>query len=193
MLVEEAGQVLEAHILGSLVPSIEHLIMIGDPFQLRPTINTYGTHTSLSPRKIRPRIYRWVSRRPFHGSQVGKKDIQIRHVPYGTSFFFWALYVSNWCATSHASGDFKSYSVSCTRITLMTGRSKAHTVSIRNTLYPKLQDHDLVKDHPNVRGIQKNVFFLSHNHKENGEDIDGLSKYNQYEACFYFSISVWKC
>ena len=56
MLVEEAGQVLEAHILGSLVPSIEHLIMIGDPFQLRPTINTYGTYTSLSPRKIRPRI-----------------------------------------------------------------------------------------------------------------------------------------
>jgi superfamily I DNA and/or RNA helicase len=41
MLVEEAGQVLEAHILGSLVPSVEHLIMIGDPLQLRPTINNY--------------------------------------------------------------------------------------------------------------------------------------------------------
>ena len=59
-------------------------------------------------------------------------------------------------------------------------------ISIRNTLYPKLQDHDLVKDHPNVRGIQKNVFFLSHNHKENGGDIDGLSKYNQYEVCPHF-------
>jgi len=41
MLVEEAGQVLEAHILGSLVPSIEHLIMIGDPLQLRPTVNNF--------------------------------------------------------------------------------------------------------------------------------------------------------
>ena len=41
LLVEEAGQVLEAHILGSLVPSIEHLIMIGDPLQLRPTINNF--------------------------------------------------------------------------------------------------------------------------------------------------------
>ena len=41
MLVEEAGQVLEAHILGALVPSIEHLIMIGDPLQLRPTINNF--------------------------------------------------------------------------------------------------------------------------------------------------------
>ncbi|KAG8751519.1 hypothetical protein FRC14_007810 [Serendipita sp. 396] len=42
LLVEEAGQVLEAHILGSLVPSIEHVIMIGDPLQLRPTINNYS-------------------------------------------------------------------------------------------------------------------------------------------------------
>lgn len=41
MLVEEAGQVLEAHILGSLVPSVQHLIMIGDPQQLRPTLNNY--------------------------------------------------------------------------------------------------------------------------------------------------------
>ncbi|KIM23243.1 hypothetical protein M408DRAFT_264970, partial [Serendipita vermifera MAFF 305830] len=42
VLVEEAGQVLEAHVLGSLVPSIEHVIMIGDPLQLRPNISNYG-------------------------------------------------------------------------------------------------------------------------------------------------------
>lgn len=41
LLVEEAGQVLEAHILGALVRSIEHVILIGDPQQLRPTINNY--------------------------------------------------------------------------------------------------------------------------------------------------------
>jgi len=41
LLVEEAGQVMEAHILGSLVPSIEHLILIGDPLQLRPTLNNF--------------------------------------------------------------------------------------------------------------------------------------------------------
>ncbi|KAG8833029.1 hypothetical protein FRC17_000152 [Serendipita sp. 399] len=41
LLVEEAGQVLEAHVLGSLVSSVEHVIMIGDPLQLRPTINNY--------------------------------------------------------------------------------------------------------------------------------------------------------
>lgn len=41
MLVEEAGQVLEAHVLGSLVPTVQHLILIGDPLQLRPTLNNY--------------------------------------------------------------------------------------------------------------------------------------------------------
>ena len=42
MIVEEAGQVLEAHVLGSLVDSVEHLVLIGDPLQLRPTLNNYG-------------------------------------------------------------------------------------------------------------------------------------------------------
>lgn len=52
MLVEEAGQVLEAHVLGSLVPSIQHLILIGDPLQLRPTLNNYGTPVLYKHHKI---------------------------------------------------------------------------------------------------------------------------------------------
>ena len=42
LMVEEAGQVLEAHVLGSLVPSVEHLILIGDPLQLQPTLNNFS-------------------------------------------------------------------------------------------------------------------------------------------------------
>ena len=41
MIVEEAGQVLESHILASLVESVQHVILIGDPEQLRPIINCY--------------------------------------------------------------------------------------------------------------------------------------------------------
>lgn len=48
LLVEEAGQVLEAHILGSLVQSIEHVIMIGDPLQLRPNISNYSKSSRTS-------------------------------------------------------------------------------------------------------------------------------------------------
>lgn len=52
MLVEEAGQVLEAHVLGSLVPTIEHLILIGDPLQLRPTLNNYRLSSLTRPHTV---------------------------------------------------------------------------------------------------------------------------------------------
>ncbi|KAI0047489.1 hypothetical protein FA95DRAFT_1582635 [Auriscalpium vulgare] len=42
VMVEEAGQVLEAHTLAALVPSVEHLICIGDPDQLRPNLTTFA-------------------------------------------------------------------------------------------------------------------------------------------------------
>ncbi|KIY70900.1 hypothetical protein CYLTODRAFT_391263 [Cylindrobasidium torrendii FP15055 ss-10] len=42
VVVEEAGQVLESHVIAALVPSVEHLICIGDPEQLRPTLANYA-------------------------------------------------------------------------------------------------------------------------------------------------------
>ncbi|RAK95355.1 DEAD/DEAH box helicase family protein [Aspergillus ibericus CBS 121593] len=42
MLCEEAGEVLEAHLLPALLPSVEHVILIGDHFPLRPQIQVYG-------------------------------------------------------------------------------------------------------------------------------------------------------
>lgn len=42
IIVEEAGQVLEAHTLASLVDSVEHLVLVGDHLQLRPPISNYG-------------------------------------------------------------------------------------------------------------------------------------------------------
>eukprot|EP01071_Lankesteria_metandrocarpae_P006195 Lankesteria_metandrocarpae@DN4270_c0_g1_i1.p1 len=41
VIIEEAGEVLEAHVLTCLHESIKHLIMIGDHKQLRPRIETY--------------------------------------------------------------------------------------------------------------------------------------------------------
>jgi len=51
-----------------------------------------------------------------------------------------------------------------------------------NTLYPRLEDHELVRNYPDVRGIQKNVFFVTHQHKENDGGDDSASKYNTYEV-----------
>ncbi|RIA86082.1 hypothetical protein C1645_780424 [Glomus cerebriforme] len=49
IIVEEAGEVLEAHILSSLTPSTQHLILIGDHLQLRPHIATYTLSIDSQP------------------------------------------------------------------------------------------------------------------------------------------------
>ena len=79
MLVEEAGQVLEAHILGSLVPSIEHMILIGDPLQLRPTLNNYcGYWSILSIVAVTPHTARLVlSMDSKQGSQLYRFDMSL--------------------------------------------------------------------------------------------------------------------
>ncbi|KAI1989899.1 hypothetical protein LOZ53_003465 [Ophidiomyces ophidiicola] len=42
VLVEEAGEILESHILTSMTETTKHLILIGDHKQLRPKINNYN-------------------------------------------------------------------------------------------------------------------------------------------------------
>ncbi|KAI1339484.1 P-loop containing nucleoside triphosphate hydrolase protein [Xylariaceae sp. FL0016] len=42
VLVEEAGEILESHILTALTPSVKQLILIGDHKQLRPKVNNYA-------------------------------------------------------------------------------------------------------------------------------------------------------
>ncbi|KXJ79964.1 hypothetical protein RP20_CCG027365 [Aedes albopictus] len=42
VLIEEAAEVLESHIVASLTPFTEHCILIGDHFQLRPTTSVYA-------------------------------------------------------------------------------------------------------------------------------------------------------
>ncbi|KAL7920998.1 P-loop containing nucleoside triphosphate hydrolase protein [Trichoderma austrokoningii] len=42
VLVEEAGEILEAHVITSLGPSVQQLVLIGDHKQLRPKINNYN-------------------------------------------------------------------------------------------------------------------------------------------------------
>ena len=46
ILVEEAGEVLEAHVLAALTPATKQLIMIGDHLQLRPKVESYNLTVS---------------------------------------------------------------------------------------------------------------------------------------------------
>jgi replication-associated recombination protein RarA len=42
VIVEEAGEILESHVLTSLTSRVQHLIMIGDHQQLRPKVNVHN-------------------------------------------------------------------------------------------------------------------------------------------------------
>jgi hypothetical protein len=67
VIVEEAAEVLEAHILTSLAPTVEHLVLIGDHLQLPPKVEvcicsirldccvpeTHGRHWPSVPCKTR--------------------------------------------------------------------------------------------------------------------------------------------
>ncbi|KAG8876544.1 hypothetical protein FRB98_007247, partial [Tulasnella sp. 332] len=82
LLVEEAGQVLEAHILASLVPSIEQLILVGDPLQLRPTLANFNLSME---NKRTGQIYRFdqslMERLSEMGLRMSRLDVQRRMRP----------------------------------------------------------------------------------------------------------------
>ena len=42
LISEEAGEILEAHMLTALIPSLEHVILIGDHQQLRPQVKNFA-------------------------------------------------------------------------------------------------------------------------------------------------------
>ncbi|KEP50888.1 NFX1-type zinc finger protein [Rhizoctonia solani 123E] len=146
MIVEEAGQVLESHILASLVETVQHVIMIGDPKQLRPSVNSYRLATD-NPRT--GHIWRFdqsmMERLSSAGFPMSQINVQRRMRP-------------------------------------------EVSVLIRKSLYPNLQDHSLVKEYPDVRGMKKNVFFVSHANKETGGGEDSVSKHNAYEIDMIYEL-----
>ncbi|KAI0056438.1 hypothetical protein BV25DRAFT_1872764 [Artomyces pyxidatus] len=139
VMVEEAGQVLESHILASLVPSVEHLISIGDPKQLRPTLDTFSlSMDSASGAQLYKFDRSLMERLADSGMPMSQINVQRRMRP----------------TISH---------------------------HIRNILYPKLDDHNVVRDYPPVMGMEKDVFFFTHDHQENAE-ADSVSKFNLFEV-----------
>ncbi|RHZ48435.1 hypothetical protein Glove_551g8 [Diversispora epigaea] len=123
IICEEAGEVLEAHILSSLTKSAQHLILIGDHNQLRPKISTY----SLSNESTIGKDYKFdisLFERLVHGEQSMRLE----------------------------------------RTQLLTQRRMRNEISdlIRQTLYPKLEDHPRTEEYPKVKGMQHNVYFLHH-------------------------------
>ncbi|XP_023934805.1 NFX1-type zinc finger-containing protein 1 [Bicyclus anynana] len=132
VIVEEAAEVLEQHIVTSLTKKCQHLILIGDHQQLRPSASYmklakhYNIEVSLFERMI------------VNDMHSRRLAVQHRMRPQISAL-------------------------------------------IAPAIYSDLQNHPSVHDFPNVRGITNNVFFMSHNYKEEVVD-DSASKTNEQEG-----------
>ncbi|KAL3859446.1 hypothetical protein ACJMK2_009666 [Sinanodonta woodiana] len=138
VIVEEAAEVLESHIITTLNPECEHLILIGDHQQLRPT----------------PCVY-----------ELAKK--------YHLDISLFERLVKN--------------GVHC--VTLLEQHRMRPEISVLvRHIYPNLMDHSLVKQYGNVKGLERNIFFIEHTHEEsyNGES---RSYSNEHEAKFISALA----
>lgn len=147
VVIEEAGEILEAHTLTALLPSVEHAILIGDHEQLRPQINNY--------------------------------EFQYDN-PRGARF---SLDISLFERLVHPQGEYPKLPHSSLEVQRRMHPSIAELV--RSTLYPKLQDHESVFNHPEVCGMRKRLFWLDHSEKEDvspSNPAQSFSKSNAWEV-----------
>ena len=56
---------------------------------------------------------------------------------------------------------------------------------VKPHVYETLENHDSVKDYPNIKGISGDIFFIQHDHPEEGSD---LSHSNIYEAKYLVAL-----
>ncbi|CAL4097301.1 unnamed protein product, partial [Meganyctiphanes norvegica] len=138
VIVEEAAEILEAHVITSLTRNCQHLIMIGDHQQLKPNptvyelAKKYQLDTSLFERMIKNGL-------PY-------ETLQYQH-------------------------------------RMRPEISKLLVPSI----YPHLQDHQSVQYYPDVKGMAKNIYFVSHNVHEKSTS-DRTVHENSHEADFIMSL-----
>ncbi|KAG5870922.1 hypothetical protein JTB14_004143 [Gonioctena quinquepunctata] len=138
VIVEEAAEVLETHIISALTVHCEQLIMIGDHQQLRPSTADYIVETeyqmgvSLFERMVR--------------NNVQRNTLTVQH------------------------------------------RMRPEICDlIRPSIYPDLEDHSTVSDRPKILGVDKFLYFITHNVEEKA--CGDSSKKNLHEVTFLINLA----
>lgn len=133
IIVEEAAEVLEAHIVATLNPNCEHLILIGDHKQLEP----------------KPAVFELAEKYNLALSMFE------RMVNVGIPYV---------CLERQH-------------------RMRPEISQLVRPVYEKLIDNENVLEYELVKGIEKNVFFISHNKEESTKE-ESQSYWNNHEAMF---------
>lgn len=150
LICEEAGEILEPHMISALLPSVEHCIQIGDHEQLRPSVNNYN---DLSLESQRGQLHQ-LDRSQFERLLVGEPGRP---------------------------------SVPVAQLNVQRRMRPEISNLIRETIYPRLVDHDSIGDLPDVVGLRHNVYWLDHDNLESASGLDthnNKSKSNDWEVLF---------
>lgn len=133
VIVEEAAEVLEANIVTSLSEQCEHLILISDHKQLKPS----------------PAVYK-----------LGKK--------FNLDISLFERMINN--KVKYECLEFQH-------------RMRPEISKLIRLFYPTLKDDQSVLNRPKIKGVESNVFFISHSCEE-VTDEDSTSHSNEHEANF---------
>ncbi|KAK6528856.1 hypothetical protein TWF694_004090 [Orbilia ellipsospora] len=173
MVCEEAGEVLESHILTALLPSLQHMILIGDHLQLRPKIS----NLQLSKEWFR-----------------GRSDTSIFNLDES---LFERLAHSKLKIQSDSEGEQTDETLVEFPVAQLDIQRRMHpdiANLVRTTLYPELYDHEITKHYPQITGIKRRLFWLDHQNYEDPSDPNdamGLSKTNTWEARTVVSLIAY--
>ncbi|XP_063233033.1 NFX1-type zinc finger-containing protein 1-like isoform X1 [Bacillus rossius redtenbacheri] len=138
VIVEEAAEVMESHIVVSLTEDCQHLILIGDHQQLRPTTADY--HLA----------------RKFY---------------FDISLFERMLKNGMHCETLKVQHRMRP---EIARL-------------IVPTIYPELRNDETVHRYEKILGVDKSLFFITHNHHEDKVE-DSSSRKNTHEGAFVIAL-----
>ncbi|XP_046576441.1 NFX1-type zinc finger-containing protein 1-like [Haliotis rubra] len=138
IIVEEAAEVLESHIITTLNPKCQHLILIGDHQQLRPNPTVYELAKNYN---LDISLFERLVKNDMHHVTLGHQH-----------------------------------------------RMRPDISVLIKHIYPDLQDHQSVTTFPDVLGVEKNVFFVHHEHHEEHQH-ENMSKTNQHEASFIVALA----
>ncbi|PYH49757.1 uncharacterized protein BP01DRAFT_331171 [Aspergillus saccharolyticus JOP 1030-1] len=163
LICEEAGEVLESHVLTALLSSVQHAILIGDHLQLRPRISNLRLSISYD----------------------GEGAI------YGLDESLFERLANSHFVEAHdeqAQNNGRQFPITQLNIQRRMHPSVAHLV--RETLYPELQDHSSTTVYPAIPGLKRRLFWLDHRNEEDaGDPSDPMhSKTNTWEVHMVTSL-----
>ncbi|RAH41543.1 P-loop containing nucleoside triphosphate hydrolase protein, partial [Aspergillus brunneoviolaceus CBS 621.78] len=163
LICEEAGEVLESHVLTALLPSVQHAILIGDHLQLRPRISTLRLSMSYDREGAKygldESLFERLADSHFGGNDGDEEQTGGRRFPV-------------------------------TQLNIQRRMHPSVANLVRETLYPKLQDHISTTMYPAVAGMKHRLFWLDHrNTEDDGDPSDPMhSKTNTWEVHMVISL-----